>query len=54
MWVRVALLICIHKHSFGGFGADTLTFCESTPLVSIYRIFWDGGWEEVAVGFFQG
>ncbi len=42
MCVRVTLLICIHKHSFGGFWADTLTFCASTPFVSIYWIFWEG------------
>jgi hypothetical protein len=23
----------IHKHSFGGLGADTMTFCESNPFV---------------------
>jgi hypothetical protein len=26
------LFNCLYKHSFGGLGADTLTFCESTPF----------------------
>ncbi len=29
----------IHKQSFRGLGADTLTCCESTPFLSISRIF---------------
>jgi hypothetical protein len=26
------LFTCVHKHSFGGLGVDTLTFCEETPF----------------------
>ncbi len=29
---ELTLFIYIHKHSFGGLEADTLTFCGSTPL----------------------
>ncbi len=29
----------IHKHNFGGLGTDTLTFCKSTPFITISWIF---------------
>ncbi len=40
----------IHKHSFGGLGVDTLTFCESTPFSGHVG----GGGMGRAVGFFKG
>ncbi len=42
------LFICLHKHSFGGLGADTCTqtFCESFPFSGKVG----GG---LAVGFFK-
>jgi hypothetical protein len=29
------LCTCIHEHSFGGLGVDTLTFCELTPFSGV-------------------
>ncbi len=43
----------IHKHSFGGLGADTLTFCESPPLA--FKFVGDTWiFVPMAVGFFKG
>ncbi len=39
---ELSLFNCIKKYSFGGLGADTLTFWKLAPFLSISRIFYGG------------